>query len=162
MHAPKGAPEIATFLYPLFDTHSLSPQTIRAIEPAQCSAFVRTGKASAVQDRTVSDMIASMELHRPRVVTPVLPQWDLGIVLEALSKPNWDSLREASLNHLTLKTVFLLVMASAGRHIELQALVFDPKYIQLKPKGAGAHPFLSNSGIIQIVILLIHNYLLQN
>ena len=36
-------------------------------------------------------MIASMELQRPRV-TPVLPQWDLGIVLEALSKPPYEPL----------------------------------------------------------------------
>ena len=36
-----------------------------------------------------------------------------------------------------MKTVFLLAMALAGRHSELQALVFDPKYIQFKPKGLG-------------------------
>ena len=51
-----------------------------------------------------------MELQRPRL-TPVLPQWDLGIVPEALSKPPYEPLREASLKHLTLKTVFLLAMA---------------------------------------------------
>ena len=28
-------------------------------------------------------------------------------------------------------------MASGGRRSELQALVFDPQYIQFKPKGAG-------------------------
>ena len=87
-------------------------------------------------------MIMSMELQRPRL-TPVLPQWDLGIVLEALSKPPYEPLREASLKHLTLKTVFLLAMASAGRHKELKALLFDPQYIQFKPKGAGVtlvHP----------------------
>ena len=28
-------------------------------------------------------------------------------------------------------------MASAGRRSELRALVFDQKYIQVKPKGAG-------------------------
>ena len=77
-----------------------------------------------------------MELQRPRVM-PVLPQWDLGILLEALSKPPYEPLREASLKHLTLKTVFLLAMASAERHSELQALMFDQKYIQFKPKGAG-------------------------
>ena len=76
-------------------------------------------------------MIASMELQRPRV-TPVPPQWDLGIMLEALSKPPWEPLLEDSLKHLTLKTVFLLAMASAGRRSELQALVFDSKYIQFK------------------------------
>ena len=81
-------------------------------------------------------MIALMELQRPRV-TPVLPQWALGIVLEALSKSPYEPLREASLKHLTLKTVFLLAMASAGRRSELQALMFDQKYIQFKPKGAG-------------------------
>ena len=80
-------------------------------------------------------MIMSMELQRPRL-TPVLPQWDLGIVLEALSKPPYEPLREASLKHLTLKTVFLLTMASGGggggRRSELQALVFDPQYIHVQ------------------------------
>ena len=78
----------------------------------------------------------SVELQRPRL-TPVLPPWDLGIVPEALNKPPYEPLREATLKHLTLKTVFLLAMASGGRHSKLQALVFDPQYIQLKPKGAG-------------------------
>ena len=80
-------------------------------------------------------MIMSMELQRHRL-TLVLPQWDLAIVLEALSKPPYEPLRQASLKHLTLKTVFL-AMASAGRPSELQALVCDLQYIQLKPKGAG-------------------------
>ena len=80
---------------------------------------------AAVQAKTISDIIMSMELQGPRL-TPVLPQWDLGIVLEAVSKPPYEPLREASLKHLTLKTVFLLAMASAGRCSELQTLVFDP------------------------------------
>ena len=83
-----------------------------------------------------------MELQRPRI-TNILPQWDLGIVLEALSKSPYKPLREASLKHLTLKTVFLLAMASAGRRSELQALMFDQKYIQFKPKGAGVTLYFS-------------------
>ena len=83
-------------------------------------------------------MIASMELQRPKL-TPVLPQWNLDIVLEALSKPLYEPLQEASLKHLTFKTVFLRAIVSTGTGIELQALVFDPKYIQFKPKGAGAN-----------------------
>ena len=45
-------------------------------------------KAKQQQFRTkqISDMIASVELQMP-TITPVLPEWDLGIVLEALSKP---------------------------------------------------------------------------
>ena len=78
----------------------------------------------------------SMELQRPRL-TPVLPHWDRGIVPEAQSKPPYEPLREASLKRLTMETVFLMAMASGGRHSELQALVFDPQYIQFKLKGAG-------------------------
>ena len=73
----------------------------------------------------------STELQRPRL-TPVLPQWDLGIVPEALSKPPYEPLREASLKHLTLKTVFLLAMASGE-----DAVNYKPQFIQFKPKGAG-------------------------
>ena len=100
------------------------------------SVLNRTGKAKVVLHKTISDMISSMELQRPRV-TPVLPQWDLGIVLEVLNKPPYKPLREASFKHLILKTVFLLAMASAGRRSELHALRFDQNYIQFKPKGAG-------------------------
>ena len=60
-------------------------------------------------------------------------------MLEALSKPPCEPLREASFKHLTLKTVFLLAMASAGRRSELQALRFDQNYIQFKPKRGWCH-----------------------
>ena len=106
------------------------------------SVLNRTGKAKVVLHKTISDMIASMELQRPRV-TPVLPQWDLGIVLEALSKPPYEPLEEASFKHLTLKTVFLLAMASAGRRSKTHVLRFDQNYIQFKPKGAGVTLYFS-------------------
>ena len=83
-----------------------------------------------------------MELQRPRV-TPVLAQWDLGTVLEAISKPPYEPLQETSLKHLTLKTVFLLAMASTGRRSELQALRFDQNYMHFKLRGAGVVPYFS-------------------
>ena len=84
----------------------------------------RTGMAAAVQAKKISDIIMSIESERPRFIL-VLPQWDLGIVLEALRRPPYEPLNEASLKHLTLKRVFLLIMVSAGRCSELQALLFD-------------------------------------
>ena len=88
-------------------------------------------------------MITFMKLQRPRT-TPVLPQWDLGIVLEALNKLPCEPLRKASLKHLTLNTVFLLAMASAGRRSELQAFrLFDLQYIQFKPEGAGVTSYFT-------------------
>ena len=136
------AAQIASFLFTLFDTHGLSPQTVKGYRTCLGSVLNRTGKAKVVMHKTISDMIASMELQRPRV-TPVLPQWDLGIVLEALGKPPYEPLREASFKHLSLKTVFLLAMASAGRRSELHALRFDQNYIQFKLKGAGVTLYFS-------------------
>ena len=129
------AAHIAVFLYYLFDTQGLSPQSIKGYRSCLASVLSRTGMAAAVQAKTMSDMITSMELQRPRM-TLVLSRWDLDIILEALSTHSYVPLREASLKHLTLKTVFLLAMASARRRSELQALVFDPQYIQFKPKEA--------------------------
>ena len=126
------------FMFPLFPMLSKVIQKLRTTQkgkviliapwwpsqPCLASVLSRTGMAAAVQAKTMSDMITSMELQRPRM-TPVPPQWDLDIILETLSKPPYVPLREASLKHLTLKTFFLLAMASAGRRSELQALVFD-------------------------------------
>ena len=136
------AAQIAFFLFTLFNTHGLSPQTVKGYRTCLGSVLNRTGKAKVVLHKTISDMITSMELQSPRVM-PVLPQWDLGIVLEALSKPPYEPLREASFKPLTLKTVFLLAMASAGRRSELHALRFDQNYIQFKPKGAGVTLYFS-------------------
>ena len=74
------AAQIASFLFDLFDTHGLSPQTIKGYRTCIGSVLNHTGRAKVVLHRTISDMIASMELQRPRI-TPVLPQWDLGVVL---------------------------------------------------------------------------------
>ena len=106
------AAQITASLYDLFDTHGLSPQTIKGYRFCLASVLSRKGKTAAVQNETISDIIMSMELQKTRL-TPVLPQWDLGIVLKALSKPPYEHLREASLKHFTLKTVFFLAMASA-------------------------------------------------
>ena len=91
------AAQKAAFLYELFDTHGVSPQTLKSYRSCLSSGLSCTGRAAEVQAKTISDMIMSMELQRPKL-TPVLPQWDLGIVLEALSKPPYEPLREASLN----------------------------------------------------------------
>ena len=74
------AGQVASFLFDLFDTHGLYPRTIKGYRTCIGSVLNRTGRAKVVLHRTISDMIASMELQRPRA-TPVLPQWDLGVVL---------------------------------------------------------------------------------
>ena len=118
------AAQIATFLYFLLDTHSLSPQNYQGYRFCLASFLNWTVKTAAIKDKAISKLITSVELQRPRI-TPVLPQWDLGIVLEALSKPHCEPLWEASFKHLIWNSVFLLAMASIGRCSKLILLVLD-------------------------------------
>ena len=54
------AAQIATFLYELFDTHGLSPPTIKRYRSCLASVPSRTGKVAEVQAKTISHMIMSM------------------------------------------------------------------------------------------------------
>ena len=129
------AAQVASFLFELFDTHGLSPRTIKGYRTCIGSVLNRTGRAKVVLHRTISDMIASMELQRPRA-TLVLSKWDLGVVLEALNKPPYEPLREASFKYLTLKMVFLLAMASAGRPSELHYILAQNSCARIKAESS--------------------------
>ena len=78
------AAQIASFLFDILIPMAC-PLEVKGYRTCIGSVLNRTGRAKVVLHRAISDMIASMELQRPRT-TPVLPQWDLGVVLEALSK----------------------------------------------------------------------------
>ena len=53
------AAQIASFLFTLFDSHGLSPQTVKGYRTCLGSVLNRTGKAKVVLHKTISDMIAS-------------------------------------------------------------------------------------------------------
>ena len=57
------AAQIASFLFDLFDTHGLSPQTIKGYRTCIGSVLNRTGRAKVVLHRKISDMIAYRDLE---------------------------------------------------------------------------------------------------
>ena len=67
------------------------------------------------------DLLRSFQLSSvERVLRP--PAWDLSKVLRYLNSPEFEPLSQASLRALSLKTLFLLALATAKRVSELQAL----------------------------------------
>ena len=50
-----------------------------------------------------------------------IPSWNLSLVLHQLIKTPFEPLKEASLKHLTFKTVFLLALGSYKRRNEIHA-----------------------------------------
>lgn len=57
---------------------------------------------------------------------PVVPSWNLHIVLQALAGAPFEPLNTAELKYVTWKTAFLLAITSAARVSELQALDSHP------------------------------------
>ena len=52
-----------------------------------------------------------------------LPKWNLSVVLNELTKAPFEPMKDTDLKHLTLKTAFLLALASGKRHSEIHAWV---------------------------------------
>lgn len=64
---------------------------------------------------------------------PLVPSWDLSIVLSALTQPPFEPLESVSLKHLSLKVAFLLAITSTKRVSELHALSVSAECFRMGP-----------------------------
>jgi hypothetical protein len=93
-----------------------------------------------VDDESVRGLSLLLKSFRkvslPRRV--VVPEWDLSVVLEKLRQSPFEPLcwgDKQSKMYVTLKTVFLLALASTKRRGELQAISRDPRDVIVSAKG---------------------------
>jgi hypothetical protein len=129
------APQIATFLHYLRSIKDLDPQTIKGYRTTLASVLIPLGVSDSINSPVISQLLKGMEIEHPRK-SPVIPAWDLGIVMSALKLAPYEPLGSAPFKELTYKTVFLLAMASGGCRSELQALMYDDIYCNFAPYGA--------------------------
>ena len=80
--------------------------------------------SSITTSRPLKLLIEGMSNERPRLRN-IWPSWDLPKVLEFLGGPPFEPLQSASLRDLTLKTLFLIAVASGRRCSELHALAIN-------------------------------------
>ena len=112
--------KVADFLYWLRFTRGLSVSSLRGY-PSVLSAVFRFHLPSLSSDQVIRDLFRSFRLSSgERVLRP--PAWDLSKVLWYLVSPVFEPLSQAPFRALTLKTLFLLALATAKRVGELQAL----------------------------------------
>ena len=112
--------KVADFLYWLRYTRGLSVSSLRGY-CSVLSAVFRFHLPSLSSDPVIRDLLRSFRLSSAeRVLRP--PAWDLSKVLTYLVSPAFEPLSQASFRALTLKTLFLLALATAKRVGELQAL----------------------------------------
>ena len=110
---------VADFLLHLFEDKKLQPSTIDGYRSAIADKLGDT-TVNISKDHNLTHLLESFHRDRPKGWRGV-PSWNLSLVLHQLTKAPFEPLREASLKHLTFKTVFLLALGSGKRRSEIHA-----------------------------------------
>ena len=116
-------PQIADFFNHLFTDKNLKPRTIAGYRTSVADGLGSTGQMVS-QSLDLNRLIASFHRDRPSANRSI-PNWDLSLVLLALTRAPFEPLAKADLKILTFKSVFLLALASGKRRSEIHAWTFD-------------------------------------
>ena len=129
---------IADFLLHLFQEKKLQPSTIDGYRSAIADKLGNS-TINVSKDENLSRLLDSFHRDRPKGRRGI-PSWNLSLVLHQLTKAPFDSLKEASLKHLTFKTVFLLALGSGKRRSEIHAWLH--KNIRHQLDWSKVYPFV--------------------
>ena len=110
---------IANYLLQLFQDRKLQPGTIDGYRSAIADKLGNS-TINVSKDENLTRLLDSFHRDRPKGRRGI-PSWNLSLVLHQLTKAPFEPLKEASLKHLTFKTVFLLALGSGKRRSEIHA-----------------------------------------
>ena len=110
---------IADFLLHLFQDKKLQPGTIDGYRSAIADKLGNVS-VNVSKDENLTRLRDSFHRDRPKGRRGI-PSWNLSLVLHQLTKAPFEPLKEASLKHLTFKTVFLMALGSGKRRSEIHA-----------------------------------------
>ena len=110
---------IAGFLLYLFQDRKLQPSTIDDYRSAIADKLGNSS-INVSKDKNRTRLLDSFHRDRPKGWR-FIPSWNLSLVLHQLKKASFEHLKEASLKHLTFKTVFLLALGSGKCRSEIHA-----------------------------------------
>ena len=99
---------IADFLMYLFEDRKLQPSTIDGYRSAIADKL-GSSTLNVSKDENLTRLLESFHRDRPKGRRGI-PSWNLSLVLHQLTKAPFEPIKEASLKHLTFKTVFLLAL----------------------------------------------------
>ena len=114
--------DLADFFVYLFEDLGLQPITIKGYRAAIGRIYRLTcNQYDPGADKLLSSLISNFTLERP-VKRTLFPKWSLELVLNYLAGEPFEPIQQASRLHLSQKTTFLLLLATASRVSELHAL----------------------------------------
>ena len=122
---------VADFLTFLFSVKKCQVSTIRGYRSTISNTLkYRTGYDFGSHP-VLSELMKSFAKQRP-VDRSLAPKWDLAFVLSHMCKAPFEPLDKASLFHLSVKTVFLVTLATARRVSEVHALSIDSDHLRFR------------------------------
>ena len=130
---------LGDFFLSLFDK-GLAVSTVRLYRSAIASIHSGFEDGSTVSSSVSLSRLFRAFFHLRPPVKRLLPSWSLPAVLRALAQAPFEPMYKASLHHITIKTVFLVAIASGHRVSTLQALSVDPGHIRWEPSGVRLIP----------------------
>ena len=110
---------IVDFLMYLFQDRKLQPSTIDGYRSAIADKLGNS-LFNISKDENLTHLLDSFHRDRPKGRRGI-PSWNLSLVLHQLTKAPFEPIKEASLKHLTFKTVFLLALGSGKCRNEIHA-----------------------------------------
>ena len=105
----------------LFQDLNRRPSTIDGYRTAILDYLGPTGLHIA-QSTDLNRLLASFHRDRPKA-TRNIPKWNLSVVLNELTKKPVEPMKDSDIKHLTLKTAFLLALASGKRRSKIHGWV---------------------------------------
>ena len=103
----------------LFQDRKLQPSNIDGYRSAIADKL-ENSPINISKDENLTRFLDSFHRDRPKGQRGV-PSWNLSLVLHQLTKAPFEPFKEASLKHLTFKTVILLALGSGKRRSEIHA-----------------------------------------
>ena len=113
------AKSVANFLMYLFQDRKLKPTTIYGCRSAIADKLGNS-PFNISKDENLTLLLDSFHRDRPKGRRGI-PSWNLSLVLHQLTKAPFEPIKEASLKHLSFKTVFLMALGSGKHRSEIHA-----------------------------------------
>ena len=113
--------QISDFFMYLYQDQNRRPSTIDGYRTAIVDTLGPAGHHIA-QSSDLHRSLSSFHRDRQQKSSRNLPKWNLSVLIE-LTKAPFEPMKDTDLKHLTLKTAFLLALASGKRCSEIHASV---------------------------------------
>ncbi|CAC5395238.1 unnamed protein product [Mytilus coruscus] len=146
----------------LHTVKNCKPSTLAGYKSA--IALIHSSKDKISINMDLRNLIKGLYINPP--IRQLAPNWDLPLVLLVLIKTPFEPLEEAELKYLTMKTVFIMALASAVRVSELHSFTINDKYFRNEQRGIWLLPnmqFLAKTQTLNkpwepVFILKFENY----